>query len=243
MAPLLVESKVFGVLIAARREQQSFSSSDCEFLRQLSEHVALAAHQTEVHVALKQAYDDLRQTQQTVLQQERLRSLGQMASGIAHDINNAISPIALYTEMILANEADLSPRLRGYLETTRQAVEDVAHTVSRMREFYRKQDSTLLLAPVNLNVMIQQVLDLTRARWNDMAQKRGAFIEVRTELMALTPPIAGIESEIREALINLVFNAVDAMPEGGALTIRTREGSASSGSPRFTSKCPIAEWG
>jgi len=229
MAPLLVESKVFGVLIAARREQESFSSSDCEFLRQLSEHVALAAHQSQVHEALQQAYNDLRQTQQTVMQQERLRALGQMASGIAHDINNAISPVALYTEMILAKETGLSPRVRGYLETTRQAIEDVAHTVSRMREFYRKQDSTLLLAPVDLNHLIQQVLDLTRARWSDMAQKRGAFVEVRTELTGTAPTIAGIEAEIREALINLVFNAVDAMPDGGALTIRTLEASSSSG--------------
>ena len=63
-APLLVESQVFGVLLAARREAQSFSSGDCEFLRQLSEHVALAAHQAQLYDALQQAYDDLRQTQQ-----------------------------------------------------------------------------------------------------------------------------------------------------------------------------------
>ena len=93
-APLLFESQVFGILIAARREPNSFSSGECEFLQQLSEHVALASHQAETHCALVQAYDDLRQTQQTVMQQERLRALGQMASGIAHDINNAISPIA-----------------------------------------------------------------------------------------------------------------------------------------------------
>jgi GAF domain-containing protein len=61
-APLLVESQVFGVLIAARRDASSFSSGDCEFLRQVSEHVALAAHQAEMNGALQQAYDDLRQT-------------------------------------------------------------------------------------------------------------------------------------------------------------------------------------
>ena len=81
-APLQVESQVFGVLVAARREPGSFSSGDCEFLRQVSEHVALAAHQAQVYEALQRAYDDLRQTQQTILQQERLRALGQMASGM-----------------------------------------------------------------------------------------------------------------------------------------------------------------
>src|SRR6202035_2084147 len=78
-APLLVESKVFGVLIAARRAPHSFSSGACEFLRQLSEHVALAANQAETHSALQHAYDDLRRTQQALLQQERLRALGEMA--------------------------------------------------------------------------------------------------------------------------------------------------------------------
>jgi signal transduction histidine kinase/ActR/RegA family two-component response regulator len=221
-APLLVESKVFGLLIAARHQPQGFSSSDCEFLRQLSEHVALAAHQTQIYSALQQAYDDLRQTQQIVMQQERLRALGQMASGIAHDINNAISPITLYTELLLEKEPGLSVRTREYLKTTQTAIEDVAHTVARMREFYREREPQLILLPVDLSYLAQQVLDLTRARWSDMPLKRGIVIQLQSELGPELPPIAGVESEIREALINLVFNAVDAMPEGGTLTLRTK---------------------
>jgi PAS domain S-box-containing protein len=221
-APLLFESQVFGVLIGARREANSFSSAECEFLQQLSEHVALASHQAETHGALVQAYDDLRQSQQTVMQQERLRALGQMASGIAHDINNAISPIAIYTEILLEQETNLSKRAREYLETTQRAIGDVAHTVSRMREFYRQHEPELVLAPVDLSLLAQQVIDLTRARWFDMPQQRGIVIELGTEFEPNLPPVAGIESEIREALINLVFNAVDAMPEGGKLIVRTK---------------------
>ena len=67
---------MFGVLIVARADAAGFSSGECEFLRQLSEHVALAAHQAQLYGALQQAYDELRQTQQTVMQQERLRALG-----------------------------------------------------------------------------------------------------------------------------------------------------------------------
>jgi len=69
---------------------------------------------------------------------------------------------------------------------------------------------------------VQQVIDLTRARWADMPQQRGIMIELLLELGQDLPPVAGIESEIREALINLVFNAVDAMPEGGKLSVRTK---------------------
>ncbi|OLD70123.1 MAG: hypothetical protein AUI33_08500, partial [Ignavibacteria bacterium 13_1_40CM_2_61_4] len=225
-APLLVESKVFGVLMTARRQPHSFSSGECEFVQQLSGHVALAAHQAQLHASLQQAYDDLRQTQQAVLQQERLRALGQMASGIAHDINNAISPLALYTESLLENEPNLSPNARSHLETMQNAIEDVAHTVSRLREFYRQREPQLMLLPVDLTQVLQQAVDLTRARWSDMPQQRGLVIDVHMDLAPDLPAIMGVESELREALLNLVFNAVDAMPEGGNLTLRTRAVSA-----------------
>ena len=221
VAPLLVESRVFGVLVAARLNAEAFDSTECEFLRQLSEHVALATHQAQLYNALQQAYDDLRHTQQASMQQERLRALGQMASGIAHDINNAISPVALYTESLLEKEPNLSPRARDYLETIQRAIDDVAQTVARMREFYRQRETQLHLAPVDLNRMMDQVADLTRARWWDMPQQRGSVIELRKEPLARLPRIMGIENEIRDALTNLVFNAVDAMPDGGTLTLRT----------------------
>ena len=108
-----------GVRRAAGRASgaaDSFSSDDCEFLRQLSSHVALAAHQARLYGALQGAYQDLRQTQQTVMQQERLRALGQIASGIAHDINNALSPAALYTQSHAhARDRALSERSREQL--------------------------------------------------------------------------------------------------------------------------------
>jgi PAS domain S-box-containing protein len=222
VAPLLLESKVFGTLVAARREPGGFTSADCEFLRQLSQHVALAAHQTQIYDALQEAYDDLRQSQQGVLQNERLRALGEMTSGIAHDINNAISPAAIYTQLLLESEPNLSPVAREALETIERAIEDVAATIARMREFYRRREPEVPLAPTALNKLAQQVLSLTRARWSDMPQQQGIVVTTATELAPDLPLIMAAENEIREALTNLVFNAVDAMPEGGRLTIRTR---------------------
>jgi signal transduction histidine kinase/ActR/RegA family two-component response regulator len=230
IAPLLVENRVFGVLVAARRSAESFSSAECEFLRQLSEHVGLAAHQGQLYSALQRAYDDLRQSQQAIMQQERLRALGEMASGIAHDINNAISPVALYTESLLEREPGLSERARGYLVTIQTAIEDVAETVARMREFYRPREAELVLARVACNRLIEQVVNLTRARWSDLPQQRGVVIQLRTELCEDLPDIMGSEVEIRDALTNLIFNAVDAMPDGGVLTLRTRVVESGAGS-------------
>jgi len=220
-APLLGESKVFGALVAARKEAGGFSSGECEFLRQLSEHVGLAAQQAQLYETLQRAYDDLKQTQQAVMQQERLLALGKMASGIAHDINNAISPIMIYTESLLEREPGLSPTMRSNLEVVHRAINDVAQTVSRMREFYRAREPQQALLPVDLNALVLQVLDLTRARWSDMTQRRGVAINVRTDLAPDLPVIAGIGSELRDALTNLIFNAVDAMPGGGELHLRT----------------------
>ena len=221
-APVLIEGKVFGVVVAARRQAHGFSSGECEFLRQLSEHVAVASHQARLYGALEEAYHDLRQTQHTVMQQERLRVLGQMASGIAHDINNAISPVALYTESLLEREPGLSDRARGYLTTIQRAIEDVAETVARMREFYRRREPQLALTTIDLNRVARQVIDLTRARWSNVPQERGTVIDLKAELASGLPTLPGAESEIRDALTNLIFNAVDAMPDGGTLTVRTR---------------------
>ena len=221
IAPLRVDADVLGALLAGRREADAFSNADCEFLRQLSEHVALAVRQGQLRESLQAAYDNLRRTQQAALQQERLSAIGQMASGIAHDINNAISPATLYLETLLRSDTGLSAQVRQYLPLVLRSIEDVASTVARMREFYRPPEDEGALGPLDLNALIGQVVELTRARWSDMPQQRGIVITLSTELSEGLPPAAGIESEIREALINLIFNAVDAMPEGGALTVRT----------------------
>lgn len=228
LAPLVAERTLFGVLIAARSEAHAFTSPDCEFLKQLSEHVALASHQAELHGALQVAYDDLQRSQQTTMQQERLSALGQIASGIAHDINNAISPVTLYTEYLLERETGLSERSRSYLVTIQRAIDDVAETVSRMREFYREREPQLSLTRVDLNVTVKQALDLTHARWSDLPQQKGVMIEVKTDLEAQPTEVMAAEGELRGALTNLIFNAVDAMPQGGTLTIRTRRIEAAS---------------
>lgn len=221
VAPLAVEADVLGVLVVARLRPGAFASLDCEFLRQLGEHVALVVRQTQLRDSLQQAYEDLKQTQQAVLEQERLRAIGQMASGIAHDINNAISPVAVYNQALLEQDGDWPTDVREHLELVGRVVKDVSATVARMRDFYRPDQGEGELAPVDLNELVPQVIELTRARWSDMPQQRGVVIRVSTELETDLPLVAANVSELREALTNLIFNAVDAMPDGGTLTIRT----------------------
>ena len=220
--PLMVEEKLYGVLISARSKPDDFGSGDCEFLRMLSEHVALAAYQARLYQDLENAYHELRHTQATVLQQERLKALGQMASGIAHDINNALSPVVGFADILVNTEYNLTAGGKKYLKYIRTAGEDVAHIVARLREFYRPREDVEALQSLNLNTLIEQVVDMTRPRWRDIPQSNGITIQMQTELAPNVSGLVGIESEIREAFINLTLNAVDAMPKGGTITIRTR---------------------
>ncbi len=222
IAPIAMGGKTMGLILTARRERDAYDSGDCEFLQKLSCHVFLAGQHAMLYQELKTAYDDLRQSQKHVLQQERLSALGQMASGIAHDINNAISPISLYVESLLEGDHQFSSQAREYLTTIARAIDDVAKTVSRMRDFYRLQEKVTDLHLVDLTSLTQQVLDLTRPRWRDQAQANGITIDLHCELAAELPNIMGVESEIRDAITNLIFNAVDAMPYGGTLSVITR---------------------
>ena len=131
----------------------------------------------------------------------------------------------------------MSATARSNLQTIARAIDDVAATVARMREFYRQREPQLSHRALSLNQLVQQVAELTRARWSDMPQQRGAVIDLRTELDPDLPAVFGVESEVREALTNLVFNAVDAMPDGGVLTLRTR----STGPPGAAARHAVVE--
>jgi PAS domain S-box-containing protein len=225
ISPLTNARGVSGALLAARAPSAAFSSEDCEFIRQLSTHVSLAARQSELLTSLQQASDELRRTQQAAMQQERLRALGQMASGVAHDINNAIFPAVAYGKELLQTEPGLTPPGRQQLESMVRAADDVAAMVGQLRDFYRPRETKTGMAPVRINELVAHALSISRIRWGQEARRRGISIEVKTHLADEIPQIIGSESEIREALVNLIFNAIDAMPNGGTLRINTRRHS------------------
>lgn len=249
VTPILAKSRLQAVLAVARNGNDAFDTSEQAFLEQLAEHVAVAVWQLSLYRELQDAYETLRKTQEATLQTERLRVVGQLASGVAHDINNALSPAVVLADQILQKEQGLSDKGRKYLEIIQRALDDVAQTVRRMREFYKKGDENIVLAPLRLNDLVTQVIELTRARWRDEAQGRGATIKLATELADHLPQINGNASELRDAITNLIFNAVDAMPRGGELTVRTQsqfvadDGTAGPGDPPTHVVLTVADTG
>ncbi|MCR2745484.1 ATP-binding protein [Limnobacter parvus] len=221
ITPLMKDNLVLGIAVIARKGIDAFTDDEITFLNQLGEHVALALAQTELLSELQNAYRDLKNTQELVLQQERLQALAEMASGLAHDINNAISPAALYAESLIANEPTLSERGSKHLQIIQTAIDDVAHTVARISRFSRQEDEAEIVQSGEVNRACMESIELTKVKWNSIALKNGINIQMRTSFQPDLPVVAMSESEMREIVTNLILNAIDAMPTGGEISIGT----------------------
>jgi signal transduction histidine kinase/ActR/RegA family two-component response regulator len=193
--------------------------SHSELERLLDEAREGAQRERALHEQLRKAYSELRANQQQTIQTERLRALGQMASGIAHDFNNHLTSILAFLEMSL-DRTDLSDELRRWLQMSHESSLAAADVVKLLRNFYRR-DTSDTLQPVDLNKLVDATISLTRPRWFDMPRRQGTVVHLREDL-APVGHVLGNASELRDALTNLIFNGVDAMPGGGDITVRTR---------------------
>ena len=180
---------------------------------------ALLAEETR---RLTEVLEELRQSQERVIQQERLSALGQMASGIAHDFNNTLMPILGYSELLRLRPETLADRGKAlrYVEIIHAAATDAAKVVGRLREFYRPRDANASFRAVRLNDVISQAVSLTQPKWKDEALAKGSTVTVVQEFGDV-PAVTGNDSELCQAFTNLILNAADAMPRGGTITIRT----------------------
>lgn len=171
---------------------------------------------------LAAALSSLKAAQEKAVQQERLHALGQMASGVAHDFNNILMPIVGWADLlqecpeIRHDENQLCKALRLIVEAGKNG----AAIVGRMREFYRHRENPVTCHPVLPKNAIDRAVELTRPRWAQMSRSQGFEITVDTQFDSVSQVLAD-ETELCEALINLIVNATDAMPHGGQLFLRT----------------------
>ena len=169
---------------------------------------------------LQDALKNLKETQKTIVQQESLRALGEMASGIAHDFNNLLAPILGFSELLLTvpDAASDEKRLRSYLKKIQVAAQDGAAVVSRLREFYRSQNSPEEFITIQPEELLWQVKELTRHRWKTQAEAKGLNITFKMDIGS-GRSIMGNEPELRQVFTNLIINAVDAMKRDGSITV------------------------
>ena len=171
---------------------------------------------------LEIALADVSQAQTALVRQERLRALGELASGITHDFNNALGMIVGFAELLLADPNAMSEpeEALAKVRLIHSAAMDAGSVVARLREFYRPRSDHEELHPIQLNDVIAQAVSLTQPRWRDQAHLSGRDIQVILDLHQI-PLVDAIAAELREVVANLILNAVDAMPAGGTLTVHS----------------------
>jgi len=152
-------------------------------------------------------------------QSEKLTALGQLAGGIAHDFNNLLQAILGYAQLMKQNpsNADLIERSLTVVES---AAMDGSETVRRIQQFARLRPDEQFVG-VDINQIVQDAVAITRPRWEENIARDSRALELRLELQA-GALIQGRPAALSEVLTNLILNAMDAMPEGGRLTIATR---------------------
>jgi GAF domain-containing protein/CheY-like chemotaxis protein len=216
--PILHDDEVIGALWVFNRARRPFTDRDEAFLTGLGDYAAVAIVNARVLAQRQRALEELRASQDRLVQTERLRALGEMASGVAHDFNNLLAVILGRVQLLQLHVKDAETQ-RG-LAMIERAAADAAHTVRRIQEFTRTR-RTRVFGPTDLRQVIREAIELTRGRWKDEAQVRGVTYAVATEFAEI-PPVAGEPAELREVFTNLLLNAVDAMPEGGAIHFAAR---------------------
>jgi PAS domain S-box-containing protein len=217
--PLRYREEILGaVLVTTASPRRQFSDEHRDVLGVLCQQATIALSNAELFSELNLSYEALTKAQAEQIRVEKLRALGQLSTGLAHDLNNVFAGILAQSQLIPLQMP--RPELADMLQPiTRSAVEG-AKIVRRIQDFASQKSATVLI-PCPLQAIVLEALDLTRPRWRDEAQRNGAHIEIHVDCQDL-PDALGQPAEIREAIANLILNALDAMPEGGQLTIAGR---------------------
>jgi signal transduction histidine kinase/CheY-like chemotaxis protein len=215
--PVRAGDRLVGVLSAVTSQPSTCSEDDVAVATTFAAQAGIAVENSRLYAELERALEGVQKSQDQLVQVERLRALGEMAAGVAHDFNNLLAIVMLRTELLLARTQP--QEVAESLGFIRQAARDGAQTVRRIQEFTRTR-SIRPFSPVDMNKVIREVVDLARPRWKDQAQSCGVTYDVQVEEGRI-PKVAGTAEELREAFLNLLNNALDAMPAGGRFTFRT----------------------
>ncbi|MEP0546205.1 MAG: ATP-binding protein [Rhodothermales bacterium] len=148
----------------------------------------------------------------------RMELLGQMAMGIAHDFNNLLTSILGHVEL-MTSDPHTEPDAQDQLLTVRRAALDGAALVRKIQRYIRHENEQRF-APLDLSDLVDEVASLTRPYWFNEPRRQGISIRLAKKLHPVAP-ILGDEAELREVFVNLILNAVQAMPDGGTLTLST----------------------
>ena len=216
---------VFRELMAGNMEPVEFYENP--LLTKDGEERLIAFHNTAIRDPLGQivgvlfSAEDIterKRMEEELLRTQRLRAVGELSAGISHNLNNVLTGVLGPAAMLkrMTNDADL---LREVDEITTSGIR-ARDLVKRLGQAVRVGDEQV--HPVAVNDVVTEALSASRPRWQDEAEAKGIAIEV-VRALGDVPDVAATEAGLHDIVLNLIFNAMDAMPEGGVLTVSTQE--------------------
>ena len=208
--PLIVKSRVQGVIIVINRSDGAFTSDDLELLQFLAGAVAVAAENARLYGELADFARELERSQAQLIQAEKLAATGRLAASLAHEINNPLQAIHNCLHLVIDRPLT-DEKKKYYLGLAQTEAERLITLVQRTLEFYRPSQGRT--SATDVNRLIENVLALSNKRLEH------GHVQVRTQLQSDLSPIAAVPDQLTQVLLNLIINAVEAMPQGGDLTI------------------------
>ena len=216
--PLVSSRETAGVLYVENRSRANrFTEDDLELLSIFAHQAAVALTNAELFRDLNRSLTELREAQDRLIRQEKLRLLAEMASGVLHNIKNLLTPVLGHAQILLMNpnNAPIAEDLRAI---ERLAL-DCRDVIKRFSNFTRGGDRPLEVTSVHLRALIDKVASDTRTRWATASAERRGAIQLKSDVNpALT--ISANAVQLREVMVNLIYNAADAMPDGGEILVQ-----------------------
>ena len=217
--PLKAKAKLIGVLeVINKSDGTSFKEKDKLLLMVFAYHAAMAIGNARLYRELNDRMREEREMQKKLAEAEKLRALGQMAAGVAHYFNNMLAVVLGNSELI---EMEIKhPTLLRKVKAIEGAALRCANTVKRLLKFTKFENGGASEL-VRINDIVRDAVELSAPKWKDQLQKKGIDIDVAEDLAKEPLTIFGSSSDLREMVVNLIFNSVDAMPKGGRIFIKT----------------------
>jgi len=210
--PLWVQERIIGVIEVMNKTRGTFNGHDLRLLESLAAEVSIAIENARLYEDLQRRVEELKNTQSQLIQSAKLAAIGELAAGVAHELNNPLTNVLGFSKLLLKNES-LDDQVRQDLVTiaaeaqrARDIVRDLLNFAHQTKAHRRKAD---------LNQAVQDALALTR----QYLEKNGVVIEENYD--ADLPLISLDVNRIKQVFLNLITNAAQAMPQGGTLTIVT----------------------
>jgi signal transduction histidine kinase len=222
--PLVATGGLFGSLVLFFEKEQAATERKMQVARGLVDLAAIALERSAHIARLAQANAELRASREALARTEKLRALGQMAAGVSHDLKNILNPLSMHAQIIqrALAKGDTAQAL-ATVEETKQVIRRGVETLERLRAFSR-QSPDAKAEKVDLRMLAREAVAIARPRMASLRRpgEGGAALSRIVEDLAEVPPVVARGDEVVAAVVNLIVNAIDAMPEGGTITVTTR---------------------